>query len=1016
MTSAVDPFATHALRERVLAGWSASVARFREDANAEEDYALGGYHDRLVVELAQNAADAAVRAGVPGSLLLRLRDGVLTAANTGAPLDPAGVESLSTLRASAKRSGDELVGRFGVGFAAVLALSDEPRLLSRTGAVGWSRTATLAALPESLAGELATRHGSVPVLRLPFPVEGEPPAGFDSEVRLPLRDAAAHDLAVRLLAEVDPTLLLTLPALQRIEVDLEGVQRILVAEPGADGISVVVDDGAALRWRVLRRSGSLAPELLADRPAEERSRTLWQVLWAVAVDEAGCVQPLPVRVPAAVRAPTITDEGLGLPALLSASLPLDPTRRHVAAGPLRDAVLGHAAVAYADLVRMLPADDRVLSLVPVGLALGAVDGVLRGLLAELLPETAFLPSADGQEQRLRPRDAVVLDTASVELVTVLAEVVPGLLPAAWSGRSSAPALETMGVRRLRIADVVDALGGLRREPSWWRGLYAALADALPAGRDRDDLGALPVPLADGRLVTGARGVVLPGSEPLPVGLERLGVRVVDPAAAHPLLLALGAVPASPRDLLDDERLRSAVEESWDDDDPDELVTVVLTLVAGARVAPGELPWLGQLALTDDEGGLAPAEELLLPGGAWASMVGQDTPFGVVSSALVARWGAETLAAAGVLDVFATVSDTDVAVDPEESDHRLDAEDLWLEELLDQLPETDLPPTLVEMTAVRDLELVRADAWPQALALLASPGFRQHVVEPAWVLMPDGRRLGMPSYTAWWLGRFARLGGLPPGAFRLDEAEDLDGLLDPVGLSLDPTFLRAIGVRGSLDEVLDDPRAADDLLDRMADDARLLDARALATVYAAIARHGGPERPPSRLAARLAGRTVVVDAGETVVVDAPDLLPLLGSRAVLPVDTRLATDLADALDVRLASELAAFAVAGVPAATQKWAEVPGVLRALQRADLDQPPTARVLAYQTLSVLDVDGRLVEVGWRATEDTDHVLAGDTAALGRALAWRTNQWQARAAMAEALRAGADEGAGDLLDAEDTL
>ena len=44
----------------------ASPARFREDANAEEDYALGGYRDRVVVELAQNAADAAARAGVPG--------------------------------------------------------------------------------------------------------------------------------------------------------------------------------------------------------------------------------------------------------------------------------------------------------------------------------------------------------------------------------------------------------------------------------------------------------------------------------------------------------------------------------------------------------------------------------------------------------------------------------------------------------------------------------------------------------------------------------------------------------------------------------------------------------------------------------------------------------------------------------------------------------------------------------------------------------------------------------------
>ena len=98
-----DPFATAALRGRVLDAWAASPARFREDANAEEDYALGGYRDRVVVELAQNAADAAARAGVPGRLRLTLRDGTLVAANTGAPLDAAGVEALSTLRASSKR-------------------------------------------------------------------------------------------------------------------------------------------------------------------------------------------------------------------------------------------------------------------------------------------------------------------------------------------------------------------------------------------------------------------------------------------------------------------------------------------------------------------------------------------------------------------------------------------------------------------------------------------------------------------------------------------------------------------------------------------------------------------------------------------------------------------------------------------------------------------------------------------------------------------------------------------------
>jgi len=37
-----DPFGAAGMRERVLAAWSASPVRFREDANAEEDLALGG--------------------------------------------------------------------------------------------------------------------------------------------------------------------------------------------------------------------------------------------------------------------------------------------------------------------------------------------------------------------------------------------------------------------------------------------------------------------------------------------------------------------------------------------------------------------------------------------------------------------------------------------------------------------------------------------------------------------------------------------------------------------------------------------------------------------------------------------------------------------------------------------------------------------------------------------------------------------------------------------------------------
>src|SRR3954452_20822670 len=117
-----DPFDTAALRARVLDAWAASPARFREDANAEEDLVRGGYRDRVLVELAANAADAAVAAGVPGRIRFELRDGYLLVANSGAPLDAEGVQSLSTLRASTKRAPGAAIGRFGVGFAAVLAV------------------------------------------------------------------------------------------------------------------------------------------------------------------------------------------------------------------------------------------------------------------------------------------------------------------------------------------------------------------------------------------------------------------------------------------------------------------------------------------------------------------------------------------------------------------------------------------------------------------------------------------------------------------------------------------------------------------------------------------------------------------------------------------------------------------------------------------------------------------------------------------------------------------------------
>ncbi|MFJ6777064.1 sacsin N-terminal ATP-binding-like domain-containing protein, partial [Kitasatospora sp. NPDC091257] len=419
-----DPFGSAALRRRVLAAWAASPARFREDANAEEELALGGYRDRLVVELAQNAADAAVRAGHgPGRLRLTLADGVLAAANTGAPLDEAAVESLSTLRASSKRGETPAVGRFGVGFAAVLAVTDEPAVLSATGGVRWSlgEARALAAAQPELADELRRRDGHVPLLRLPFAAEGPAPAGYDTVVVLPLRDAAAEDLTRRLLAGIDDALLLTLPGLREVVVETPDGTRTLTrdaAETRPDGVTEVTvtdDAGGRLRqtvWQTVGASGTLSAELLGDRPTEERARPYWTVTWAVPVGPDGV--PQRPKIASVLHAPTPSDEPVGLPALLIASYPLDSTRRHVAPGPLADFLTERAADSYAELLRARGADLGSLGLVPAPLGQGALDNALRAEVLSRLPGTPFLPHPAPVEEgtpALRPRDATLLEGA-----------------------------------------------------------------------------------------------------------------------------------------------------------------------------------------------------------------------------------------------------------------------------------------------------------------------------------------------------------------------------------------------------------------------------------------------------------------------------------------------------------------------------------------------------------------------------------------------------------------------------
>ncbi|WP_327173681.1 molecular chaperone Hsp90 [Streptomyces sp. NBC_00656] len=1042
-TEGADPFGTARLRRGVLDAWGAGPARFREDANAEEDLALGGYRDRLVVELAQNAADAAARAHVPGRLRLTLHPAtatapaVLAAANTGAPLDATGVESLSTLRASAKREGhDGAVGRFGVGFAAVLAVSDEPAVVGRHGGVRWSLAEARDLAREAAVGspglgdELRRRDGHVPLLRLPLPAEGTAPDGYDTVVVLPLRDGVAEDLVGRLLGAIDDALLLTLPGLDEVVVETPDSVRTLRRSQHGPYTHVEDSGHGTNRWRTVTHRGPVEPALLADRPLEERLRPHWSVTWAVPVDAEGA--PVHPRTAPVVHAPTPTDEPLGFPALLIASLPLDTTRRHPAPGPLTDFLVQRAADAYAELLAdWQPVTVATIGLVPGPLGKGELDGALRGAVLERLPRVAFLepaaprdPAAEpdrwdswdaGTESArkattaLRPIEAEVLEGVGAETVAVLAEVLPCLLPAGLERRVE---LRTLGVARVPLTEAIDRLAGLERDPGWWRRLYDSLAGVEP-----DRLSGLPVPLAGTesqgpdpdapavpRTTIGPRQILLPLPDALtgPVldRLGRLGLKVAHPDAAHPLLEKLGALPATPRAVLTTPQVRAAVAgsldagEIWDEDalDGDELVETVLTLVRDADLAPGDEPWLGALALPDEDGELAPAGELVLPGSPFAAVV-REGEIALCDEELADRWGEQPLTACGVLATFALVRATDVVLDPDELEPRdgdyaepddaglLDAVDVWCEDILDQLPDTPVPPVATEIVAVRDLDLVDDDAWPQALALLARPPLRDALTQPVRVLLPDGTTQSVRPYTAWWLRDHPVLDGRRPAGLRAHGGDPrLAGLYDSADATGfdDAQVLRALGVRTSVAALLDEPGGAAELLGRLADEDRPVGPVQLHSLYTALAELD-PEQVtlPDELRAVVDGEVRVVDAADAMIADAPDLLPLTGGVALLPVAPASAAELAELFQVRRLGE----SVEAEVTSEGEEHQVPDPVRILLGAGT--PDT-----YVEHGELRAGG--TELDWRRTPD-GVVHASTLEGVAAGLAWAAGQWPRR-------------------------
>ena len=192
--------AVQKLSQSCLAAYQADPRLITEHVGAERAIAEGGYGRRQLYELVQNGADAALDAGLTAArIAVVLTSDALYCANQGNPITPDGVIALLSAHHSSKR-GDQ-IGRFGLGFKSVLAVTDAPHFFSKSGSFRFD--------PESARADISKISNAerVPSLRLAYPLDPaheqqiDPVLGglmvwADTIVRLPINEQGAtwlHD-------------------------------------------------------------------------------------------------------------------------------------------------------------------------------------------------------------------------------------------------------------------------------------------------------------------------------------------------------------------------------------------------------------------------------------------------------------------------------------------------------------------------------------------------------------------------------------------------------------------------------------------------------------------------------------------------------------------------------------------------------------------------------------------------------------------------------------------------------
>lgn len=342
------------IREEVnktLEAYRAQPNLVEEHANTEDAMAYGGYADRQLLELIQNSADAlAIKEG-GGRVRVRLTRDYLYCADEGIPIDKDGVTALMFARMSPKR-GTNQIGRFGLGFKAVLSITDRPEFFSRAGSFYFD-----AVDADNRIRSIVPEAQNFPVLRLPQAID--PNEAFQNDpilqrmavwatniVRLPLKSGKYDELSEQIIS-FPPQFLLFVEHVRQLIFDTEESDLVLSICKKDDHYLLKEGDNTQ-RWKLFERTHKLSDKARTDgRSVDDKDYV--KITWAVPLDR--------ICGPGYFWAyyPTMTASLVS--GILNAPWKTNEDRQNLLNGPYNEELIGTAAALISDFLPLLSTEE-----------------------------------------------------------------------------------------------------------------------------------------------------------------------------------------------------------------------------------------------------------------------------------------------------------------------------------------------------------------------------------------------------------------------------------------------------------------------------------------------------------------------------------------------------------------------------------------------------------------------------------------------------------------------------------